>query len=136
MNAGAFLSWKLVGLGQLTSGTSSLRESSIDVSVGDVGRNTLPRCVLDCFHHGASTRMAETLVKPEDLTDLVRGDASAALPSQTCAIRSDIRNDAIKPLRILKVKGHSKELADVHIEHIALRINDALMEKDPLQVDP
>jgi hypothetical protein len=80
--------------------------------------------------------MTEALVKPENLADLVRGDASAAFPSQTCTIRSDIRNDAIKPLRILKVKGHSKEFADVHIEHIALRINDALMEKDALQIDP
>ena len=33
------------------------------------------------------------------------------------------------------MKGHSKELADVHIEHISLRINNALMKKDTLQVD-
>ena len=79
--------------------------------------------------------MTETLVKPEDLADLIRDDASVTLPSQTYAIRSDIRDNAIT-LRILTVKGHSKELADVHKEHIGLRINDCLIEKDTLQLDP
>jgi hypothetical protein len=50
--------------------------------------------------------MTETLVEPEDLADLVRGNTFAALASQTCAIRSDIRDDAIKALRILRKKRH------------------------------
>jgi hypothetical protein len=50
--------------------------------------------------------MTETLVEPEDLADLIRGDASITLPSQTYAIRSDIRDDAIKALRILRKKRH------------------------------
>ena len=59
----------------------------------------MPRCVLDCFHHGASTRMTETLVKPKNLTDLVRSDAFTTLASQTLVIRrSDIRDDAIETL--------------------------------------
>jgi hypothetical protein len=64
--------------------------------------------------------MAETLVKPEDLTDLVRSDAFTTLASQTGAIWSNIRDDAIEPLRILEVKGHVEELTDVDVEHITL----------------
>jgi DNA-binding winged helix-turn-helix (wHTH) protein len=67
-------------------------------------------------------------VQPENLADLVRGEAFfATLTSQASAIRSDIRDNAIEPLRILTVKGHGKELTDVHIEHITLLVNDALM---------
>jgi hypothetical protein len=79
--------------------------------------------------------MAETLVKPEYLTNLVRSDAFATLACQTSAIRSGIRDDAIEPLRILKVKGHVKELTDVDIEHVALRVNNALMQQNTLQVN-
>jgi hypothetical protein len=50
--------------------------------------------------------MTETLVEPEDLADLVRGNTFAALASQTCAIRSDIRDNAMKALRVLTMKGH------------------------------
>jgi hypothetical protein len=50
--------------------------------------------------------VAETLVKPENLTDLVRRNALAALASQAGAIGSNIRDDAIKALGILTVKGH------------------------------
>ena len=35
----------------------------------------------------------------------------------------------------MEVKGHVEEFANVHIEHITLRINDALMQKNALQVD-
>jgi hypothetical protein len=79
--------------------------------------------------------MAETLVKPEDLTDLVRSDAFTTLASQTLAIRSHIRDDAIETLRILKVKRHIVNLADVDVEHVALRVNNSLMEKNALKVD-
>jgi hypothetical protein len=44
--------------------------------------------------------MTEMLVEPEDLADLIRDDASVTLLSQTYAIRSGIRDNAIKPLRI------------------------------------
>jgi hypothetical protein len=44
-------------------------------------------------------------VKPENLADLVRGEAFTTLAGQASAIRSDIRDNAIEPLRILTVKG-------------------------------
>jgi hypothetical protein len=66
-------------------------------------------------------------VKPEYLTNFVRGDAFTTLASQTLAVRSNIRDNTIKPLRILEVKGHVEEFANVHIEDVTLRINDALM---------
>jgi hypothetical protein len=71
--------------------------------------------------------MAETLVKPENLTNLVRSNAFATLACQTSAIRCDIRDDANKALRILEMKRHIEELTDVDVEHIALRVNNALM---------
>jgi hypothetical protein len=73
------------------------------------------------------TWMTETLVKPENLTNLVRSDAFATLACQTGDIRSNIRDNSLKPLGILEVKGHVEEFANVHIEHITLRINNALM---------
>jgi hypothetical protein len=79
--------------------------------------------------------MAETLVKPEDLTDLVRSDAFTTLASQTLAIRSHIRDDAIETLRILKVKRHIEEFTDVDVEHVALRVNNSLMQKNSLQIN-
>jgi hypothetical protein len=106
MDARATFAWKLVRLGELTSSASSLAKSSIDISGRDVWRHALPCRVLYSLYHGASTWMTQTLVEPEDLADLVRGNTFAALASQTCAIRSDIRDNAIEPLRILTVKGH------------------------------
>jgi hypothetical protein len=123
-------------LGQLTCGTGGLVESSmIDVTCGDVGRNTLPGCILNCFHHGTSTWMTEALVKPEYLMNLVRSDAFTTLACQTGAIRSNIRDNTIKPLRILEVKGHVEELTDIDVEHIALWVNNALMQQNTLQVN-
>ena len=62
--------------------------------------DTLPCSVLNRSYHGASDWMTEMLVEPEDLADLIRDDASVTLLSQTYAIRSGIRDNAIKPLRI------------------------------------
>jgi hypothetical protein len=106
MDTRARFTWKLVGLGELTSSASGLAKGSVDISGRDVWRHALPCLVLYSFHHGASTWMTETLVEPEDLADLVRGNTFATLPSQASAIRSNIRDNAIKPLRILTVKGH------------------------------
>jgi hypothetical protein len=81
----ARFAWKLVGLGELTSSTSGLAKGSIDISGRDVWRHALPCLVMYSFHHGALTWMTETLVEPEDLADLIRGNTFTTFPSQTCA---------------------------------------------------
>ena len=72
MNSRSFFTGKLVGFGELTRSAVDLGESTIDICRGNLRRNFNPSVVLDGINHGLTAGMTETLVQPENLTNLLR----------------------------------------------------------------
>ena len=61
--------------------------------------------------------MAESIVQPEHLTDLVSSNAQTESGKLDRWIRGDNMTEA---LRVLEVDGERKELFDIHIEHVTV----------------
>ena len=143
MNAGAFLAIEPVGLRQLTSSTRGLREGIVNILWGDVVRHSSPGPILYRCGHLSSAGMTKALVKPKDLTDLVRSDSITPLSSETGILRRRrkrrnrraVGDNTSKALGILKVDRHIQEVTDIDVEHVGDRIYSALMEKDALQIN-
>jgi len=77
--------------------------------------------------------MAKSLVQPEHLTDLVSSDAQTESGRLDRWIRGDNMTEA---LRVLELDEERKELFDIHIEHVTVFFDDALMHKLALKIDP
>ena len=72
-------------------------------------------------------------MQPEHLTDLVSSDAQTESGKLDRWIRGDNMTEA---LRVLDLDGERKELFDIHIEHVTVFFDDALMHKLAVKIDP
>ena len=67
----------------MTHGAVDLGESTVNIRRSNLRRNSNPSVVLNGVNHGLTAGMTEKLVQPENLTNLLRSDASASFASKT-----------------------------------------------------
>ena len=73
--------------------------------------------------------MTKTLVQPENLTNLLRSDASVSFASETGRIRGTVCDNTVEPLRILEVYRGVEQVTDINVEHLVGMIKSSLMNQ-------
>ena len=107
-------------------------KSSIYISYCEIVWDANPSLILDRLHHSVPTWMAESLVQPEYLTNLVCSDAEAVSSGLNKWVRCD---DVAETLWVLELDGEREEFFDVHVEHITVFVDNALVHELTLKIN-
>ena len=109
-------------------------KSGIDISRCEVFGDANPSLILDRLHHirmhSVPTWMAESLVQPEYLSNLVCGDAEAMSSGLNKWVR---RDDVAESLWVLELDGKREELFDVNVD-VTTFVDNALVHELALKI--
>jgi hypothetical protein len=106
-------------------------KSSVDIGRCEIVWDANPSLILDRLDHSVATWMAESLVQPEYLSNLVCGDAEAMSSGLNKWVRCD---DVAESLWVLELDGEREELFYVHVEHVTAFVDNALMHELALKI--